>query len=148
MISLFLLEQALNSYEKCRVSVYTSPLDLSGVYALFPETDNGVSVAFRWPEKFPHAGKPGVYFIFSAQMSLLYIGSTTSDLNGRLGNYFGYVSGRSGPCRIKEMQPPWKTPPCYVRTIAVERPEEAPVLESYLIDSLQPPDNTKGIRRA
>lgn len=148
MISLSLLEQALDSYEACRVSVYTSPLDLSGVYALFPERDTRVSVAFRWPEKFPHAGKPGVYFIFSAQMSLLYIGSTECDLNRRLRDFFGYVSGRSGPCRVKDMQPPWETPPCYVRTIAVKRPEEAPLLKSYLIDSLQPPDNTKGIRRA
>ena len=117
---------------------------MSDWYSLFPHEEGCIATPHKWPEKFPNAGKPGVYFIFDAKMSLLYVGMTTRDLNRRLGNYFGYVSGRGSGCRINEkMLPPWKTRPCYVRTIPLNDSSEAQYLERFLIDTLEPPDNSR-----
>ena len=115
---------------------------LSDWYALFPDEPEAAGAAFKWPAKFPNTGKPGIYFIFDAQQSLLYVGMTTRDLNSRLGCYFGYESGWGSGCKIKDMQPTWKTRPCFVRTVAVQSLEEAPFLEKFLIQALRPPENS------
>lgn len=138
-------EAAIASYVKTfRNPMFSEPLTISDWYSLFPHEEGCVDTPHKWPAKFPNAGKPGVYLIFDARMSLLYVGMTTRDLNGRLGNYFRYVSGRGSGCRINEkMLPPWKTRPYYVRTIPLDDSSEAQYLERFLIDTLRPPDNSK-----
>lgn len=148
MIPLANVDSAVMKYSaERRKSSYSSPLRISAEYSLFPDEPGSETATHKWPENFPNPDAAGVYLIFSMQRSLLYIGSTTRRLNRRLADYFGYFSGRSGPCKIKDMAPPWKTRPCFVRTIAVTNPSEAPDLEGYLIDALQPPDNTRGVYR-
>ena len=140
-----IIEAAIASYVRTdRVPAFTDVLTMSDWYSLFPDEPDCVDTGYKWPEKFPNAGKAGVYLIFDSAMSLLYIGMTTRDLNNRLGNYFGYVNGRGSGFLVKaNMLPPWKKRPYYIRTIPVMHSEEAPILESYLIKTLKPPENSR-----
>jgi hypothetical protein len=36
----------------------------SGIYALFPEETSSDEVQHKWPESWPNADRPGVYFVF------------------------------------------------------------------------------------
>lgn len=140
-----MIKEAIASYQKThRAAVHTDSLAMSGWYALFPDEDGCMDTAFKWPAKFPNTGKPMVYLVFDADMSLLYIGMTTSThpTRTRLGDYFGYISGRRSSCLIKPMSPPWKARPYYVRTIPLSA-NEVPLLEAYLIRELNPPENSR-----
>ena len=142
------LEAALLQYTKAsRNPSFESPLVLSDWYDLFPAESSHAGKRYKWPQNFPNAGKPGVYLIFDASEVLLYVGKSERDVQSRLGRYFGCETGRSGPCKVKSISPPWKVRPHFVRTIAVEASQEAPLLEAFLIAVLQPPENTRGIRR-
>ena len=134
---------ALSHYSDHRDQHFSGLLTISDWYALFPEEPGYPVTVHKWPANFPNAGKPGVYLIFDMSKRLLYIGMTTVDVNRRLGSYFGYVSGRGSGCKIKNMQPPWKARPALVRTIAVNNPQEAPILERFLIETLKPRENSK-----
>ena len=138
-------EEAIALYmQKSRPDSYTEPLTLSGWYSLFPEEVGCADTPYKWPAKFPNAGKPGVYLIYDAKMLIRYVGMTTNDLNQRIGCYFRYESGRGSGCKINEkMLPPWKARPYYVRTIPLVDSSEAQYLERFLIDTLRPPDNSK-----
>jgi excinuclease UvrABC nuclease subunit len=139
------VEAAITLYTQThRSPAYTTPLAMSDWYSLFPDEQGCVDTRHRWPDKFPNAGRAGVYLIFDSGMSLLYVGMTTRDLNRRLGDYFGYIAGRGSGCLVKgNMLPPWKVRPYYVRTIPLLHPEEAPFLEAYLIRTLKPPENSR-----
>ncbi len=142
------VETSLLEYaEAKRDSSFSSALVISDWCDLLPANDSSVQKPLEWPQNFANAGKPGVYFVFDAAESLLYVAMSQTDVQSRLGRYFGYVSSRSGPCKIKDISPPWKTRPRFVRTVATRDPREAPLLESFLIGVLQPPENTRGVSR-
>ena len=131
MIQEELIEEVIAQYqESFREPAYTDMLAMSGWYALFPNEDGCKPTAYKWPDKFPNTGTPMVYLIFDKNMCLLYIKMTTQThpTRTRLGDYFGYVSGRGSGCFIKLMTPPWKARPYYVRTIPLTA-IEAPILE-------------------
>ena len=137
--------EAVASYmQSHRVPKFSDPLVMSDWYSLFPHEKGCADTLYKWPAKFPNAGKPGVYLIYDAKMSIRYVGMTTGDLNLRVGCYFRYVSGRGSGCKINEkMLPPWKARPYYVRTIPLVDPSEAQYLERFLINTLNPPDNSR-----
>ena len=142
------VEASLLKYAKAeRNPSFSSALVMSDWYDLFPASDVSMQKPLKWPQNFPNAGKPGVYFVFDETESLLYVGMSQTDVQSRLGRYFGYMGGRSGPCKIKDISPPWKTRPRFVRTVTTRDSPEAPVLESFLIGVLQPPENTRGVSR-
>ncbi len=126
---------------------FSSTLVMSEWYDLFPASDSRPRKPLQWPQNFPNAGRAGVYFVFNESETLVYIGMSETNVQSRLGRYFGYDNGRSGPCKIKDITPAWKTSPRYVRTIAVAKSWEAPILERFLIGVLQPSDNTRGVSR-
>ncbi|MBK1721379.1 GIY-YIG nuclease family protein [Thiocystis violacea] len=121
-------------------------LDISDYYALFPDTArDDIAICGRWDnDQYPHQDKPGVYLIFDEDLELMYIGKTDSTFGSRLYTYF------KGTDVCKIVHPGWSRKPCYVATIPIEKSQKhivSPVaLEDYLIDRLQPYDNTRGIR--
>ena len=143
------VELAITRYsERFRAGQYISTLVLSDWYSLFPDELPDTKTRYNWPDDYPDKGKPGVYFFFDSEQLLLYIGETSGDLQRRLGDHVTWANNRSGPCKVLEKKKgkPWRTRPCYVRTLAVQDSSEALPLEEFLIDELQPPENTKGIR--
>ncbi len=148
-IPLEIVEHTVAKYsELFRAAQYTDVLVLSDWYSLFPDEFPNVQTRYNWPDAYPNKGKPGVYFFFDSEQSLLYIGKSGGDMQRRLGDHVTWASNRSGPCKVLEKKKgkPWRTRPCYVKTLAVQNPSEALPLEEFLIDKLQPPENTKGIR--
>jgi hypothetical protein len=117
-------------------------LELSGMYALFPEEGLADFVESRWNDPYPNADRKGVYLIFGRTGLLLYIGraSMGTTIGGRLGTYF---AGKT-ECRL--LSTDWTERPTYVATIAVPPglSFEAPALEEYLIRCLNPCDNNLG----
>ena len=89
----------------------------------------------------PNAGNQGVYAIFCDNKELLYIGkaSLSGSLGARLSHYF--VRNRNGIGAAIRSGHHWTRAPRYVLTAAVSNPWEAPSLEEYLINKLQPADN-------
>jgi len=118
-------------------------LELSGIYALFPEEGVPDFAEFRWNDRYPNAGRKGVYLLFGGTGRLLYIGKASmgASIGGRLGTWF---AGKN-ECRL--LSNDWMERPSYVATIAV--PEsmsfEAAALEEYLIRCLNPSDNKLGV---
>lgn len=88
----------------------------------------------------PHCTKPGVYVLFN-NSEVVYIGkaSCNTNLGYRLGAHF-YTDGRP--------KADWATGVTHVRTIPVEAEHafEAPAIEEYLIQRLNPPLNVTGRR--
>ena len=80
--------------------------------------------------------------ITAAGRRLIYVGKASMGncLWNRLGAYFG---GRD-ECRVKHDA--WKRPPQFVVTVAVPKSStwEAPALEEFLIQRLDPIDNVRG----
>lgn len=101
-----------------------------------------------WHDRnFPDAERAGCYLFFDEDRKLVYIGkcSLNHSLGRRIASYF--VLGPES--RSPQARHSWDAAPFYLRTIPVERAYEAPSLEEYLIEVLQPPANThKGHRRA
>jgi excinuclease UvrABC nuclease subunit len=85
-----------------------------------------------------------VYAIFSADETLLYVGKS-GFIGDRLADHFR--KDANGAC----ISPPlyrWSKDPIYVITIAAPEGKKfvASRLEEYLIERLQPCDNTRGIK--
>lgn len=118
-------------------------LELSGVYALFPEEELPDFVEYRWNEDYPNAARKGVYLIFGRSGRVLYIGKASlgASIGGRLGTYF---AGKN-ECRL--LSTDWTERPTYIATIAVPQGMsfEAAALEEYLIRCLNPCDNGVGV---
>jgi hypothetical protein len=134
----------------CRI--YRNPklpsLELSGLYALFPENYETLpkSVMGRWPvDNWPNGDKAGVYIFLDPKLNVLYIGKSSS-LGDRLSAYFRY-SGDQNRCRIPD-EHGWNVKPEFVVTIGIPAKTafESSALEEYLISRLQPPENTIGIK--
>jgi hypothetical protein len=133
----------LDSFEENYRRPGLPPLELSGIYALFPEDALGDFVESRWNEPYPYADRKGIYLIFGKSGMLLYVGKASmgATLGGRLGTYF---AGKK-ECRLLVTE--WTERPAYIATIAVPQGMgfEAPALEEYLIKTLKPCDNNLGI---
>jgi hypothetical protein len=119
-------------------------LDISDLYALFPDEPSAVGARLKWPNPWPNADSPGVYLIFGTGTELLYVGRAWN-LNSRVSSYFRYASDGSGRCELRDE---WQHRPAFVATIAVDDDKffEAAGLEEYLIEALQPVENDRGIR--
>ena len=135
--------RCLDEYQENYRRPGLAALELSGLYALFPEEGAVDTVESRWNEPYPNADRKGVYLIFGRTGMLLYVGKASmgASLGGRLGTYF---AGKK-ECRL--LFTDWTERPTYVATIAVPQGMsfEAPSLEEYLIKSLKPCDNNLGI---
>ena len=96
-----------------------------------------------WSDPWPFDKRAGVYFIFSEDHQILYIGKTSMGqcLGKRLYCHFG------GGTACEYDVAGWGTEPYFVVNIAVphESPFEAPALEEYLIADLSPKLNVHGI---
>lgn len=112
--------------------------EASGIYALFPEEISSLVAQYKWPDSWPNAERPGVYFIFGPNMELLYIGKA-SWLSRRLGTYFQFAAGRGSACKI--VHSGWKTRSRFLATVALSESFEAAALEEYLIGRLNPAEN-------
>ncbi|MBT3917401.1 MAG: GIY-YIG nuclease family protein [Rhodospirillaceae bacterium] len=111
------------------------------------ETSSLYDVKKDWLKPWKHAADQGVYAIFGPSKLLLYVGkaSLRSSLGKRLVTYFKNSSdGLRGEQRKHHT---WSEDPQFILTIRVNKPWEAPSLEEYLINKLQPKDNTNGIHR-
>jgi len=135
------INSALEDYKERYRRETLDPLELSGVYALFPDKlscDDGIEG--RWPATWPHSTRSGVYFLFTEQGELLYIG-TAWHVGARLGQYFHYDSDRR--CKIVRT---WSKDPAYLLILAV--PEgmsfEAAALEEFFIERVGSIDNKVG----
>ena len=113
-------------------------LQISGLYALFPDQTTA-TVQYSWPkDPWPNASQPGVYLIFDALLDLRYIGKARC-LGKRLHNYFAEGPAPERTCRV--VHTTWRADPKFVATIAVHKPFEAPSLEEFLINALRPAEN-------
>jgi len=128
-----------------------SPLKVSDLYSLFPDEvrDVPAPATMRWPDDdWPDADRKGVYVVFDMDLELLYVGKASHNncIAGRLGDYFKYTTDGTRRCKLKHED--WTRKPQFVATIAVpaEMSFEAPALEEYLIQTLNPSDNTVGAR--
>lgn len=108
---------------------------ISGLYTLLPESHPVENHELCWPKPWPNADKPGVYLIFDADLTLLYIGKAAI-IGNRLSTYFVYDTTPNRGCRI--VHPNWTTPPVYIATAALSESFEASSMEEYLIRTLKP----------
>jgi excinuclease UvrABC nuclease subunit len=122
-----------------------SPLEFQGLYDLFPRParKSQVPVSAAWPDEWPHNSRQGVYAILDDALTVLYVGkaSMRNVIGSRLSSYFGYDETRG--CKIYHK---WTNTPRYIAAIAVPQNStfEAPALEEFLIQVLDPSDNSKG----
>lgn len=139
--------KAISEYQRDFRRGDFEPLAVSGLYDLFPSQPAGPEPAesdFR--QSWPSADRAGVYLVFDQDLSLLYVGkaSVESSLGKRLYTYFR--PAKDGTCTVYHRD--WLRTPRYVITVAVPEPTrfEACALEEYLIEMLQPINNTVGKR--
>jgi hypothetical protein len=131
------LEIYKKQYRKARLPA----LELSGIYALFPDRLGPADeVKHKWDDTWPFSSRSGVYFIFADSGEIVYIG-TAWNIGVRLGKYFHYDVDRK--CKIVGT---WIERPAYLATLAVpeEMSFEAAGLEEYFIDRLNPRLNKIG----
>lgn len=114
---------ALKDYEK-RYGLKTE----TALYAL---TEEG------WRNYIPFRGDSGCYLFYDETGRLLYVGKARN-LGARIGHYF------TSPPFAPTAGHVWSAMPRHALVIKVEKTWEAPSLEEYLIDRLQPSDNTRG----
>jgi hypothetical protein len=121
-------------------------LELSGLYALFPEQGPpAAGLAWRWPDPWPNGWRKGVYLLFNGSGRLLYVGKASMNnfIGSRLSSHF-HTDHSTKACKVAA--PGWSEQPVYLATLAVpeEMSFEAPALEEYLIERLAPSDNVRG----
>ncbi|WP_151444881.1 nucleotide excision repair endonuclease [Halomonas lysinitropha] len=140
MESLEAIKREIESYHQNYRHSDLNPPNVSDIYNLFPKGELGGGEN-SWPSTWPNNGLPGVYFIFDEDLVLLYVGKA-KNLGSRLSSYFKYASDRT--CRVKDTS--WRVKPHFLLTASVDRFFEAPSLEEYLIEKLQPSHNSIGVR--
>ena len=115
---------------------YNTKFEISSLYSLFPEEGE-----YGFTESWPFLNNGGVYLILDESKSVIYVGK--ADIFGR--RLYGHFRADSeGNCIIYESG--WKNQPRYIINIKVEddRIYENLSLEGYLIQKLDPDDNTIG----
>jgi excinuclease UvrABC nuclease subunit len=101
-------------------------------------------------QQYPNCGSPGCYLFYNATNELLYIGKTSlrNTLGSRISAHICWNSERS--LLVPKEPESWSKYgyglPRYVQTVATRHPYEAPSLEEYLIDKLQPLLNVRGLK--
>ena len=145
MSNLRAVQPALDAYHTGYRNPKLRPLHSSGLYALFPDTSippAGVKFAGKWPELWPDVDNPGVYVFLDANFDVTYVGKTflKQSFGTRFYDWFKREKN-TGACSVVGV---WKSPPAYVITVPVQEPFEAPSLEEYLIQELDPSDNLVG----
>jgi hypothetical protein len=83
-----------------------------------------------WPMGYPFAGRQGVYFLFDADMRLIYIGKASCD------SAFAQCFSRHLSGGVKTDAVPkgtWPVQPKFLATLPMELKHEAPSLEEWLI---------------
>lgn len=104
------------------------------------------NIQCNFDQTWPNNGRPGCYAIFDCSFNLIYIGKA-KNLGKRLGDYFKVdpddPTRKRGVPKIKDA---WKPDPNFVLTVGLDNAYEAPSLEEYLIEKLQPRGNRIGIR--
>ena len=141
---------ATRAYQREHRHPQRPPLDVSGLYDLFPERG-----PVRWPVQatpwapsnpWPHAARAGVYFVLDADLELLYVGKASqgSSVGKRLSAHFKYRSYPDDRTCVPTGD--WIGDPRFVMAVAVPDDSrfEASSLEEYLIALLAPPENTRG----
>jgi hypothetical protein len=144
------LNRALDEYTEKYRRPGLARLETSGLYALFPGEENqGVTVVSGWPKEYPNSSRKGGYAIFGRTGKLLYIGKASMNhyIGSRLGNYFRQKKLTKACVPIHNG---WSERPSCISTIAVpdEMSFEAPALEEYLIQRLNPSHNVMGLSRS
>jgi hypothetical protein len=131
------VQAALDTYHSTYRDPTRNRLQLSGLYALFPNAPEAASfeVIGGWPDYWPNVDSPGVYLIFDANLDLPWVGkaSFARTVGSRLSDWFQYENVGS-----------WSRNPAFVATVPVEAAFEAPSLEEYPIGELHPSDNAIG----
>ena len=138
-------KQAIQEYKEKYQRQDLPDLELSGLYALFPDENTTPDVVSRWNDTWPYCERCGVYFIFGRSGRLLYLGkaSMNSSVGERLSSYFK-CDKPTGGCRLLYTVVSEK--PMYVAALAVptDMSFEAAGLEEFLIRRLLPCDNVRG----
>jgi hypothetical protein len=94
---------------------------------------------YRDKAPFPFQDDAGCYLLWSATTELLYVGkvSLRHNIYSRLKTYFRWDEDRTMILPTGH----WTSAPTFVQVIKVKEPYQAPSLEEYLIDKLNPSDN-------
>lgn len=129
-----LLKKALDEYN-CR---YQTAFKLSEKYSLFPNEGE-----YGYNDEWPGNKHAGVYFVIAKDGELLYVGES-QQIGRRLYEHFPPIcSSSSQECYIKET---WHKRPYYLYVAIV--PDDATwerlSLEAFLIQTLNPIDNSRG----
>lgn len=118
---------------------YNTQFEISELYSLFPNQNE-----YGFTESWPFLNEGGVYLILNKNQEVIYVGK--ADVFGhRL--YYHFRADREGNCIIVETG--WKDHPHYIINIKVpaSRLYENLSLEGYLIQELDPEENTIGRSR-
>ena len=124
------------------------------LYDLYPEIvdTNSSKARYEWPGSWPHPIEgfqkythAGVYIFFDKELNVIYVGkaSQNSAIFARLGTYF--KNDQNNKCLFARHW--WDIKPKYFKLIFMPEGHkfEAPALEEYLIDKIQPYGNSQGI---
>ena len=130
------LEEALslvNAYNQ----KYNTSFEADRLYELFPVGDG--KYGFK-ENSWPCNGKAGVYLILDENKNIIYVGQSSS-LSYR---FYQYFKDEDGVCVVRSSY--WTATPHFI--VAIAAPDDAKYerlsLEEYLIERLQPSDNTRG----
>jgi len=107
-------------------------------YRLKAKTEAYALTEENWRDEYiPFRSSAGCYIFFDEAGRPLYVGKATN-LGARVGSYFNSRPFGPKPGHV------WSSAPQYAFLIQVEELWEAPSLEEFLINELQPADNTRG----
>ncbi|MDG2004839.1 MAG: hypothetical protein P8J20_16065 [Novosphingobium sp.] len=109
------------------------------------EVSEAYDLHSQWQtDYFPHTEEKGCYAFFDEGMDLLYVGkaSCNSSIGARAGTYLQW--DKSDNCLKQTGSDHWDSRPFYLFTIPVHDAHQAPSLEEYLIETLDPPENRAG----
>lgn len=121
-----------------KVDQYCRIYGLKGVVVSPPyDIDND------WQNQIPNAGKAGCYCFYAEDGRLLYVGKASlgNNLGRRIMSWFKPNSPGAGHYAVGT----WSSQPKSLISIGVERAHEAPSLEEYLIEQLNPSDNIRRV---
>jgi GIY-YIG catalytic domain-containing protein len=96
-----------------------------------------------WNQVLPNAGKAGIYCFYAEDGHLLYVGkaSLSTNLGKRIMSWFKHNPTGTGHYAIGD----WPDQPKTLITVGVERAHEAPSLEEFLIEQLNPSANVRRV---
>ncbi len=129
MLTLTHVQRLLDDLDKRYPRPWLGRLQISSLYDLRED----------WPDEYPNADKPGVYFLLNNEKELVYVGkaSFSNDIGSRLGKRIGYDSQRRALIR----DPQWLSA-CvrYIATVglAAEHAFEAAAIEEFIVVNLNP----------